>query len=770
MASNQARPAGEVENTETWTGAVLGRRRFLTSLLAAPSLTLAARWGLDPAQGPGRLDRPIPSPPSVESQYDITQAVCDASRPTMGLVVLEVGQDGRARLELPRVELGQGITTATAMLVAEDLDLPVSSVDVVLSDSRPELVFNQLTGGSSSIRAFYEPLRVLAATARRRLLAAAAVRWGVPVGSLSTRNGVVVAPDGRTAPYGALSAAAAKVSLPPGAVAPKPESQQTVLGRPTRRVDGRAIVTGQKKFTMDLAVLGAKPTMLRRPPTILGPVHAVHNAAAVERMPGVVGVTVIPTGVAVMADTFEQARAGVNALDVTFGPGPVATESNSTIMQTLRDAVPPLAPPPLGSVVIDAEFEWAPATHASMETESAIADVRPDGVEVWTGSQAPIWAHEEIAKALGLPLNRVTVHVVPAGGGFGRRCFYDAAMEAVQVSKALGRPAKVMWHRTDDMRHARMRPPVCHRIRASLLGGQVVSYEQRAAGVLTDFGHGFGEILLATVNYFPDAGVRRAIGNDALEEALFTTFVSSPYNFGAQHKELVPVHMGMRTSSYRAIPCPMARGSEEIVVDEIAAALRKDPVQFRREVLKSDRGRAVLDRVAQVGQWGRAMPRGFAQGVGYHEESRACTACIVEMDARDPRAPRVTRATMAVDVGRPINPLGLEAQMQGCLAEAVSLTLRAGLHIKDGLPLEGSYADYHWARQKDYPTVVQVIVMPANGGPLAGAGEVGIGAATGAIANAYARATGIKPRSFPLVFPVDFEPFAPGTLPPPPYM
>ena len=161
------------------------------------------------------------------------------------------------------------------------------------------------------------------------------------------------------------------------------------------------------------------------------------------------------------------------------------------------------------------------------------------------------------------------------------------------------------------------------------------------------------------------------------------------------------------------------------------------------------------------------MPAGFAQGLGYHQESRALTACLVELDGRDPTNPVVTKATIVVDVGQPINPLGIEAQLQGGLAEAISLTLKAGLHIRDGLPLEGSYSQYHFARQKDFPTDVRTIIMPATDGPPAGLGEVGMTAPTGAIANAYAKATGIRPRRFPINFPVDFDPIPPGMLPPP---
>ncbi|MQA13869.1 MAG: molybdopterin-dependent oxidoreductase [Pseudonocardiaceae bacterium] len=751
----------------------MNRRRFLAYAAATPVLTVAIRLGLDSA-APATAAAVVPSPPDPSEVFDIADAIVYASKPTMGLVVLEVGEDGQVRLELPRQEMGQGITTAMAMLIAEEMEVPLDHVDVPLADGRPELMFNQMTAGSCTLRTFYDPLRVLAATARARMIATAGRQWGVAPDRLSVRDGVVHAPDGRNASYGSLSAAAAKLSLPDLKVSPKPESEHKIVGTSTPRIDGHDIVTGRKQFTTDVAVPGAMPTMLRRPPTIQGTVEAVHNAAEVEQLPGVIGVTTVPTGVAVMAETFERARRGVNALDVTFGPGPIDGESNESIMQQLRRSIVPLAVPEVGAQTVDAEFEWPAANNAALEPECAVADVGSDRAEIWSGFQSPIVAQQRIAQELGLTQDQVTTHVMPAGGGFGRRVFWDAAMEAALVSQALGRPARVMWHRTDDMRHARVRPPTYNKIRASVLGGQVVSYEQRVAGAATDFRQGLGEILTYSADAFPTVGPRKAVGNDLFEEAVFTLMVSSPYNFGAYTKEMIPVKVGdgstsfgMNTTSYRSVPCQTARGCEEIVADELAALLGMDPVDFRRAHVKDDRARAVLDKAAEVAGWGKRMPAGFAQGVGYHLESRSHHACIVELDARDTERPRVTRATSVLDVGKPINPLGLQAQMLGCLIDALSLTLTAGLHIVDGLPLEGSYSQYHFARQDDSPLEVHNIVMPPNDGRMGGSGEVGMAAPTGAIANAYAKATGNKPRRFPLHFPVDFEPIPPGKLPEP---
>ncbi|GLZ33793.1 isoquinoline 1-oxidoreductase subunit beta [Lentzea sp. NBRC 105346] len=720
----------------------LARRHFLTLLVAAPVLTIAV---------PGTASAVIPTLPQPAEIRDLGEILILAGTPTAGaLAVLEVGADGIVTLELPRAEVGQGITTATAMLVAEELDLPLSRVRVRLADARPELLFNQLTGGSNTIRSVYDPVRHAAAAARARLLAAAAKQEGVDASRLSTRDGSVILPDGRAIAYGLLTSAAASLT---GVFAaqPKPESEHKLVGTAQSRIDARAMVTGQFKYTLDHDVPGAMPTVVRRPPTINGSVRSVDSAVA-EKMPGVLAIGVVPTGVAVVAETFGQAMAARDALKVTWNPGTIDSLSDVDIRAKLHAAALPFVVPPLLTQHVDAEFDFAFVSHAPMETNSAIADVRADRAEIWAGLKSPIVAQQTIAAAVGLPESAVTVHVVQGGGSFGRRLFFDGALEAAQISKALNRPVKLMWSRTDDMRHGRARPATHHKLRATFGLGNVLTFEHRVAAVETDFRHGLGEVLTATAASLPVGG------NLSFAQTVFLTTVNVPYNFGVVTSLLNEVPLKMHTAAWRSVYSANTRGAEEILVDELAARMGKDPVAFRREFLKTARQRAVLDKVASAGQWGRSLPRGFAQGVGFHDEYQSCTACLVEIDARDPKAPRVVKAVIAVDVGRPINPRGLQAQMLGGLTDAISTTLRAGLHIDRGLPLEGSYSQFHYARQKDAPLDVQIHVMPATGSP-GGAGELGVPAAVGAIANAYARATGIAPRSFPIIFPVDFEPF-----------
>ncbi|MGH3519524.1 MAG: molybdopterin cofactor-binding domain-containing protein [Haloechinothrix sp.] len=728
----------------------VGRRRFLTFLVAAPVLTVATKMGLETA-APSTAEA-VPSPPQLPDVYDLGDLYTLSTQPTKDMLVLEVAEDGTVRLFLPRMEVGQGITTAVAMLVAEEMDVPLSQVEIPLSDARPELIFNQLTGGSTTIRSVYEPVRNAAAAARARLVAAAAQRHNLPADQLTTRAGAVIAPNGNVYPFGSLTAYAANAELPKLPAKTKSSSEFTVVGTPTNRIDARKMVTGQFEYTLDLDVPGAMPVMVRRPPTIQGSPKAVLNEAAVRAMPGVIDIAMVPTGVAVLAETFGQALDAKEALEVSWNPGTIDDLSNEDIKAQLSAAAVPFTVPSGLTDFIDAEFDFACVSHAPLETNSAIADVRADRAEIWSGLKIPIIALQNIAKELGLPEDKVTVHVVQAGGSFGRRLFHDGALEAARISKAMGKPVKLLWSRIDDMRHGRIRGASHHKVRATFLADQVLSYEHRVASIKTDWRHGFGEAITAMG--------AEGLGNFGYTQTIFNLTVECPYNFGAVTEVInEPENIVMNTSAWRSVYSAMTRGAEEIIVDEIAAKLGKDPYEFRLESLKNDDQRAVLEKVATEGNWGRQMPEGHAQGIAYHQEYRSRTACLVEMDATDPKRPRVYKAVIAVDVGRPINPRGLQAQMISGLTDAIATVLRAGLHIDKGLPLEGSYSQFHYARQKDSPRDVTVFVMAPNREEPGGSGELGVPAAAGAVANAYARATGTKPRSFPINFDVDFEPF-----------
>ncbi|MEU9112302.1 molybdopterin cofactor-binding domain-containing protein [Streptomyces sp. NPDC048483] len=746
------------------------RRRFLGYVVAASTLTVAAQLG-EEIVAPAEAAAAVPSLPGPAEIYDLNDMLTHATLPTSNLITLRIDAEGTASFALPRAEVGQGITTSSAMLIAEELGLPLEKVRVTLADARPELLFNQLTGGSNTTISTYTPIRVAAAIARGRLLKAAALELGEVVGSLTAKAGVITSAAGKSLTYGELAEKAASVATTKVSVALKEPSEFTVIGVGHGRVDALEAVTGRKKFAMDLQVPDALPTMVCRAPTINGTVRSVANLDAVRAMPGITDVVRISTGVAVRGRTFGQCIDAVRALKVTWGPGSAEDATDATVLQKLRKAELPLAVPPLkpATKAVDARFTFHFASNGALETNCAVADVRKDSAEIWASLKSPIVAQEEIALHLGLPPSAVKVHVTEGGGSFGRKLFHDAAREAAEISKAMGKPVKLMWHRTDDFRQGRTHPMATSRVRATYALGEVLTYEQRHTSVATDFGHGLGEIITSQAAQLP-------VGDLTFAETIFALTQQSPYHFGVTTQLLNETDKSFNTGSMRNIYSPNVRCAQELVVDELAKRIGKDPYAFRRRLLKEERARAVLDKVAEVGKWGRAMPSGTAQGIAIHPEYHAFVALLAEIDCRPettgreiPDAytgPRVTKVVCAVDVGLAVNPSGLEAQMMGGIADGIAITLSSGLHLRNGHFLEGSWDHYFYTRQWNTPPELEIIVMPPTTGKPGGAGELAVAGAMAAVACAYGRATGTMPTTFPVNHgePLGFEPLP--TVPP----
>lgn len=743
----------------------VSRRGFLGFVLGGATLVAAAPFLETP---PAAADG-VPTLPQPAEIYDLNDFLTHITLPTSALITISIDEDGGATFEMPRAEVGQGITTSTAMIIAEELDLPLDKVRVTLAPARPELVFNQLTGGSNTTIATYTPVRVAAAIARGALLEAAARLLGDNVDVLVTKvGGIVEAPDGRQLTYAELTREAAagqdravEVELPE-------RTENRVVGTPQNRVDARAAVTGRKEYATDLQVPDALPTMICRAPTLNGTLRRLTNRSALLRMPGVTHVAELDIGVAVRARTFGHCIDAVRAVRAEWNDGPVAGDSDEDVLRGLQASqlpLPALPSLPVLARTINHDVTFYFRSNSAMDTNSAVADVRANRAEIWSALKSPVAAQAAIAAAIGLPIPAVKVNVVQGGGSFGRRLFFDGALEAARVSKAMGVPVKLMWHRADDARAGRTHPMCTSRIRTVLVGDEVVAFQQSITSVETDFRHGLGEALTAFAADLPTG-----LGNLGFSETVFLLTQEVPYNFGAVVQTLTEVDQRFNTGSMRNIYSPDVRAASELVVDQIAEATGKDPYEFRRSHARNARVAAVLDKVAEEGGWGREMEPGTAQGIAIHKEYKGATACLVEIDCRPETVgrrvrdavtgPRVTKVVFAVDAGLVINPRGLEAQMQGGINDGIALALTSSMHLQDGHFLEASWDNYFYTRQWNTPTDVEVHIIDSDSPQPGGAGEAGVAATFAAVACAYARATGTRPSHFPInhLEPLAFQP------------
>ena len=743
-------------------GHVVGRRRFLGYVLAGSTLVTAADLVTPEVAGAEQVGAA-----EVTDIVDLNDVMTLAAAPTSLLIRVEVHRDGTVSFALPRAEVGQGITTSTAMLIAEEMDISLDRVRVTLADARPELLFNQLTGGSNTTISTYTPIRVAAALARFRLFRTAATELNSDVEDLDLRDGVILTPSGRGLDIGDLSAKAASVNTERASVAIKSRREFNIVGTPRSRIDGLEAVTGRKRFAMDLEVANALPTMVCRAPTINGTPESVANLDAVRQMPGVTDVATISTGVAVRAQTFGQCIDAVRALEVSWSGGSADGLSDQDVLQELDGAEIPLPPVLPGRSTVEEKFTFHFRNNSALEPNCAIADVRSNRAEIWSGLKAPIVAQGEIAKKIGLRQSAVTVHVTESGGSFGRKLFFDAALEAAEASKKFGKPVKLMWHRTDDSRQGRTQPMSTSRVRISYSGDRVVRYDQRHTGVSTDLSHGFGDLITAMAAKVPGL-------DGTFAQVFFQLSQATSYDFGVSTRLLNETNRGFNTGSMRNVYSPNVVCARELMVDRLAQEWGRDPYEFRRDHLSDSRSRAVLDKVAEVGEWGRSMPDHMAQGIAFQSEYKSVSAVLVEIDCRPQTiersirdavtGPRVTKVVLAVDVGLAINPRGLEAQMQGGIMDGIALALTSSMHLENGHFLEGSWDNYFYTRQWNTPPEVEVIVVPSHEDP-GGAGELAVAPAQAAVACAYGRATG----SMPTVFPINhgelsFEPTP--TVPP----
>jgi len=659
--------------------------------------------------------------------------------------VLTLDADGNATISSPKIEMGQGTHHSIAMLVAEELDLGLQRVRVVDAPADDKLYGDpinggyQVTGSSSSIRSLWLPLRTTGARARAMLLQAAAAQWRVEVGTLTTEPGRVVhAASGRRIDYGALVPAAATLA-PPDKVVLKQPTQFRLLGRASRRLDTPAKSNGSARFSIDVDMPGMQHASVAMAPTLGGRLRRVDDSAALK-VAGVTKVVRLDDAVAVIATSTWASRLGRDALQCEWDPGPNAQASSAGIAAAMAQAAEktgalarndPMATSPKGRR-IEASYGVPFLSHAQMEPLCCTAQVGPQGIDIWTGTQVPTIAQLVIGQIFKVPQDQVRIHNQWIGGAFGRRLEFDFIIQAVAIAAQAGVPVKTLWTREDDIRHDMPRPMYLDRIAATLAeDGSVQNWTHKIVG---------SSIYARKFPSFMKDGV----DPDAVEGA-----VELPYQVGPMQVAYVQHEPGFPTAFWRGVGPTHNVFVVESFVDELALASGQDPMAFRRR-LAADEPRLlkVLDVAAARSNWGHPLPKGSGRGVAAMHAFGSYLACVVEGRPDEDMGLRVTRVVFAADLGHIVNPDTVQAQLESGMVYGLSAALWGDTRIANGGIVQSNFHDLRVLRMNEMPRV-ECHLVDSQEAP-GGVGETGTAVLAPALASALFACTGRRARSLPL--------------------
>jgi isoquinoline 1-oxidoreductase subunit beta len=653
---------------------------------------------------------------------------------------VRIDSDGVVTILVAKSEMGQGVRTALPLIVAEELEADWSTVKV--EQAMAGSSYGDMgTGGSSSVRESFEPLRKAGATAREMLIAAAAKQWGVEHTTCRAVNGRVEHPaTGRSLGYGELATAAAALPVPKN-VSLKDPKDFRLLGKRTRRVDDPALVMGKSVYGLDVRVPGMLFAVISRLPGYDGRVQASTRAALA--VPGVRKVVQVPSGVAVVATS---TWAAMKAREVMPVSGSVLLKEEPTSSKELEKRFKMLAekpgvvgqkkgdPEPKPARSITADYSVPYLAHATMEPMNCVADVRKDHCEIWTGTQVPQDVQKEVAALLKLPLEAIVVHTTLMGGGFGRRLETDYVIEAVHVSKAVGAPVQVVWTREDDMQYGVFRPASLHRLQAGFdKNGQLISWAHRV-------------VAPSVLERVAPKAVHNGLDPTAVEGATDLPY-KCPNVLVDYHRTDTPIPVGW----WRGVYNVQGAFASECFLDEVAHTAKADPLAFRLSLLdKSPRLKGVLTLAAQKAGWGQPLPKGRAQGIAcyYYSGCNTYVAQVAEVSVAQDGTLTVHRVVCAVDCGLVVNPSGVEAQIEGAIAYGLSAILYGEITVETVWVMQRNFDTYPVVRMSEMPTV-EVHIVPSTEPP-GGMGEPGVPPLAPAIANAIFALTGKRVRRLPI--------------------
>ena len=728
----------------------VGRRQFLiTAGLAGGCLLLKAALPAEAlAEGAGEAGTPIPLNAWVK-----------------------IGKNDSVTIIVSQAEMGQGIRTTLPAVIAEELGADWTRVR--LEDSPTDPAYRnprlnwQFTGNSESTPSFFELMRQMGASAREMLISAAAQKWNVDPATCRTENGKVLHKSSRrSARFGDLVEAAAKIP-PPAKPVLKSEKEWSLLGKSLPRVENPAKIDGSAVFGMDFTVPGLVHAAVRQCPVFGGDV-ASFDRSSIAGFLGIIDVVRIPNGMAVVADTYWHAKSALDALNVSFNEGPAAAMSSGTLRDDYRramdanewllvhaegnadalhhdypnnplakDTIPAAsssnAPRETYPTIYSQEYESQFLAHATMEPMNCTARVSGDTIDVWGPTQGQEITRLTLAAVFKVPKENVQVSRTFLGGGFGRRLVADFALQAALISKAVGRPVKVIWSREEDMQHDIYRPATMHRITAGI----------DEYGKLRAIGHRLVSPSILQYVFAPAV-------TDAYDPSCMEGLLESHYEIPNVRVDFKLLHVPVPTSVLRTTGYGPNIFAMESFIDELAAKKGIDGYHYRRDLLtKSPRSLAVLDLVAQKANWNTPVPKGHYRGIAYTEAFGTHIAHVVELSVSAKREVKIHKVTCVADPGSVLNPDITTNSLEGGIAWGLSCAFKSEITFEAGRTAQSNFHDYSIIRMPEMPPV-EVHLINSGAHPLGGTGEVGPVTLLPAIANAIFAATETRFRSLPL--------------------
>ncbi|TGP40640.1 xanthine dehydrogenase family protein molybdopterin-binding subunit [bacterium M00.F.Ca.ET.228.01.1.1] len=660
---------------------------------------------------------------------------------------IQIDTAGKVTLIIPKVEMGQGVYTSIPMLIAEELEVPLDTV--TLDHAPPDeklfmdpLLGGQLTGGSTSIRYAWEPMRRAGATARTLLINAAAQQWQVDAASCHAQAGQVIhAASNRSIGYGQLVEAAAKLPAPQNVPLKNPKDFK-IVGTAVKRLDSPEKVDGTARFGLDVRVPDMVYAAIANCPVFGGTLASVDDTHA-KKIPGVRQVVKIDNAVAVIGDHTWAAKRGLQALEIKWNEGENGSVSMKQIVDDLahasqRDGAVARKEGDVAQAFsnakkrVDVIYQQPFLAHATMEPINCTVHVRPDGCEIWLGSQVPTRVRDAAMAVTGLPADKIIVHNHLIGGGFGRRLEFDMVTQAVKIARQVSAPVKVLWTREEDIQHDMYRPYYYDKISAGLdANGKPLAWQHRIVG----------SSILAR---FAPPAFKNGVDPDAVEVA-----ADLPYDLPNQLVDYVRQEpRAIPTAFWRGVGPTRSTFVVESFIDELAAEAKVDPVKYRRDLLgKTPRALNVLNTAAQAANWGSTLPTGQGRGVSVMHAFGSYFAIVVEVAVEQGEV-AVKRVVCAVDCGMVVNPNTVEAQVQGGIIFGITGALYSEITIKDGRVQQNNFTDYRMLRIDQTPPI-DVHIVKSSEAP-GGIGEPGTAALAPALTNAIFAATGKRLRQLPV--------------------